>query len=127
MKVEAQPYGDRKVYTVSAFNRGVASWLTRLPSVWVEGEVTEFRRQPGWQSVFFTLKDPSDGACLSVTMPRAGFDGLRLALADGDRIHVYGRPDFYAARGVFQRPISLGCAGSVMSTTCSAPVPSLVR
>jgi exonuclease VII large subunit len=47
-KVAPILYGERKVYTVSAFNRGVASWLTRLPTVWVEGEVTEFRRQPGW-------------------------------------------------------------------------------
>jgi len=55
VKVEPLLYGDRKVYTVSAFNRGVASWVARLPSIWVEGEVTEFRRQQGWQSVFFTL------------------------------------------------------------------------
>ena len=68
MKVEPLLYGDRKVYTVSAFNRGIASWVARLPSIWVEGEVTEFRRQQGWQSVFFTLKDPSDGACLPVSM-----------------------------------------------------------
>ena len=29
MKVEATAYGDRKVYSVGAFNRGVASWLSR--------------------------------------------------------------------------------------------------
>ena len=44
MKVEATAYGDRKVYSVGAFNRGVASWLSRLPTVWVEGEVTELRQ-----------------------------------------------------------------------------------
>ena len=101
MKVEPILYGDRKVYTVSAFNRGVASWVARLPTVWVEGEVTELRRRPGWQSVFFTLKDLEDGACLPVTMPRGGFDGLRLDLADGTRVHVYGRPELYEARGAF--------------------------
>ena len=78
MKVEAIDYGDRRVYAVGAFNRGVADWLSRLPSVWVEGEVTELRRQEAWQSVFFTLKDPSDGACLGVTMLRGRFDALRL-------------------------------------------------
>jgi hypothetical protein len=36
-KVEAIQYGDRKVYAVAAFNRGVAEWLQRLPTVWVEG------------------------------------------------------------------------------------------
>src|SRR5438132_6646455 len=102
MKVEALQYGDRKVYSVAAFNRGVADWLTRLPSVWVEGEITELRRHARWQSVFFTLKDPSDGACLGVTIPRSRFDALRLDLANGDRVHVLGRPDLYEARGDFR-------------------------
>jgi exodeoxyribonuclease VII large subunit len=114
VKVEPLLYGDRKVYTVSAFNRGVASWVARLPSIWVEGEVTEFRRQQGWQSVFFTLKDSTDGACLSVSMPRGRFDGLRLDLGDGMTVHVFGRPELYEARGVFQlralsiEPLGLG-------------------
>jgi exodeoxyribonuclease VII large subunit len=114
VKVEPLLYGDRKVYTVSAFNRGVASWVARLPSIWVEGEVTEFRRQQGWQSVFFTLKDPTDGACLPVSMPRGRFDGLRLELSDGMQVHVFGRPELYETRGVFQlralsiEPLGLG-------------------
>ena len=114
MKVEPLLYGDRKVYTISAFNRGVASWVAKLPSLWVEGEVTEFRRQQGWQSVFFTLKDSTDGACLPVSMPRGRFDGLRLELVDGMTVHVFGRPEFYEARGVFQlraltiEPLGLG-------------------
>ena len=99
MKVPAVQYGDRKVYTVAAFNRGVAEWLGRLPTVWVEGEVTELRRHPNWQSVFFTLKDPGEEACVAVTMPRGQFDALRLDLADGERVHVYGRPALFEARG----------------------------
>jgi exodeoxyribonuclease VII large subunit len=102
MKVEAVQYGDRKVYTVAAFNRGVADWLSRLPTVWVEGEITELRRHERWQSVFFTVKDPNDGACLGVTIPRSRFDALRLELADGDRVHVLGRPQLYEARGDFR-------------------------
>ena len=102
MKVEAVEYGDRKVYTVAAFNRGVAEWISRLPTVWVEGEVTELRRQRAWASVFFTLKDPTDGACLRVSMPRGQFDALQLELLDGERVHVYGRPELFAARGDFR-------------------------
>jgi exodeoxyribonuclease VII large subunit len=93
---------EKKVYSVGAFNRGVATWLQRLPSVWVEGEVTELRRQAAWQSVFLTLKDPSDGACLPVTMPRGQFDALRLDLVDGERVHVFGRAELFAARGDFR-------------------------
>ena len=116
MKVEPVLYGDRKVYSVSAFNRGVASWLTRLPSLWVEGEITELRRQDAWQSVFFTLKDLENGSCLPVTMPRTTFDALRAEVVDGDRVHVYGRPELYEARGAFRlralslEPLGLGAA-----------------
>jgi len=102
VKVAPIEYGDRKVYTVSGFNRGIADWLTRLPTIWVEGELTELRRQDRWQSVFFTLKDPADGSCLGVQMPRGQFDALRLDLANGERVHVYGRPELFEARGEFR-------------------------
>lgn len=108
MKVEATAYGDRKVYSVGAFNRGVSSWLQRLPTVWVEGEVTELRRSDRWASVFFTLKDPQDGACVAVSMARGQFVALRLELADGDRVHCFGRPELFEARGEFRlRALSL--------------------
>ena len=102
MKVEALEYGDRRVFTVASFNRGVAGWLSRLPTVWVEGEVTELRRQDAWQSVFLTLKDPDGGASLGVTMQRTRFDALRLGLRDGERVHVFGRPELFEARGDFR-------------------------
>jgi exodeoxyribonuclease VII large subunit len=101
-KIEPLPYTDRTVYSVGAFNRGVAQWLSRLPTVWIEGEVTELKRHQRWASVFFTLKDPADGSCIGVTMPRGQFDGLRLELSDGERVHVYGRPELFEQRGDFR-------------------------
>jgi exodeoxyribonuclease VII large subunit len=101
-KVEALPYDDRTVYSVAAFNRGVGQWLTRLPTVWVEGEVTELRRHERWATVFFTLKDPADGSCVGVTISRGKFDALRLDLADGERVHVFGRPELYEQRADFK-------------------------
>jgi exodeoxyribonuclease VII large subunit len=99
MKVEAMEVEGRKVYTVRAFNSGIARWLNRLPTVWIEGEVTELRRQQRWASVFFTLKDPESGACLPVQMPRGQFDALDLNLQEGERVHVFGRAELYEQRG----------------------------
>jgi len=101
-KVEALPYDDRTVYSVAAFNRGVGQWLSRLPTVWVEGEITELRRHERWATVFFTLKDPADSSCVGVAMARGRFDALRLDLADGERVHVFGRPELYEQRGEFK-------------------------
>jgi exodeoxyribonuclease VII large subunit len=99
MKVAPILYGERKVYTVSAFNRGVARFLGKLPSVWVEGEVTELRRNEAWATVFLTLKDPKTGACLKVTIARRTYDALGLGLEEGETVHVEGRAELYEARG----------------------------
>jgi exodeoxyribonuclease VII large subunit len=99
VKVEATEVEGRKVYTVRAFNRGLATWVSRLPTLWIEGELTELRHQQRWASVFFTLKDPEDGACLPVQMPRGQFEALDLGLADGERVHVFGRAELYEQRG----------------------------
>ena len=101
-KVEALPYDDRTVFSVASFNEGVGRWLGKLPSVWVEGEVTELRRHERWASVFFTLKDPTDGSSVGVTMARAKFDALELELEDGERVHIFGRAEFYKQRGEFK-------------------------
>ena len=92
-------YGDRKVFTVSSFNRGIASYLGRLPAVWVEGEITELRRNEAWATVFLTLKDPKTGATLSVTIGRRAFDRLELALEEGETVHVSGRAELYEQKG----------------------------
>jgi exodeoxyribonuclease VII large subunit len=99
VKVEATEIDGRKVYSVRAFNSGIATWLNRLPTLWIEGEVTELRRQQRWASVFFTLKDPEDGACLPAQMPRGQFDALELDLREGERVHVFGRAELYEQRG----------------------------
>jgi exodeoxyribonuclease VII large subunit len=99
VKVGATEIDGRKVYSVRAFNSGIATWLNRLPTLWIEGEVTELRRQQRWASVFFTLKDPEDGASLSAQMPRGQFDALALDLREGERVHVFGRADLYEQRG----------------------------
>src|SRR5437763_8708118 len=59
-------------------------------------------RHERWASVFFTHKDPEEGASVGVSMPRGQFDGLRLDLANGERVHVFGRPQLYDQRGDFR-------------------------
>jgi len=94
-KVEHILYGERKVFTVSAFNRGIGMHLGRLPTVWVEGEVTELRHNRAWANVFLTLKDPKTGATLAVTIARRIYDRLDLGLDEGESVHVAGRAELY--------------------------------
>jgi exodeoxyribonuclease VII large subunit len=90
---------ERKVYSVSGFNRGIARVLGRLHAVWIEGEVTELRRNEAWATVFLTLKDPKTGATLKVTIGRRQFDRLDLALREGESVQVEGRAELYELRG----------------------------
>jgi exodeoxyribonuclease VII large subunit len=98
-KVEPIMYGDRKVYPVAAFNSGIAGYLRKLPAVWVEGELTELRRNEAWATVFLTLKDQKTGAILNATIARRAYDRLDLALAEGETVHVHGRAELYEAKG----------------------------
>ena len=99
VKVEATFHGGRKVFSVSAFNEGIGIYLRRLPTLWVEGEVIELRRNDAWAFVFFALRDPTSGASLNATIQRRRFDSLDLDLADGERVLVEGKAELYAAKG----------------------------
>ena len=94
-------YGDRAVYPVSEFNRGVAGWLERLPRVWVEGEVSELKRNDRWALAYLTLKDLSDGSLLPAFIGRTRLDAISPPIQEGERVHVHGRGQIYRARGTF--------------------------
>ena len=95
-------YGERKVWSVTGFVLGVRSRIVDVPTLWVEGEISELKVPQRVQTVFFTLKDPNNGFMLSCTIPKARYEALRLDLRDGDQVQCFGRPDIYAARGTFQ-------------------------
>ncbi|HET6684607.1 MAG TPA: exodeoxyribonuclease VII large subunit, partial [Gaiella sp.] len=90
---------ERKVYSVSTFNRRLNGYVGRVRDVWVEGEVAELRRNPAWATVFLTLKDARTGACLSATMQRGRFDLIEPPLAEGERVQANGGLQLYEARG----------------------------
>ncbi len=97
--MEPTAVADRKVYSVAAFNGRLAGYLARVRDVWVEGEVSELRRNPAWATVFLTLKDAETGACLPATMARRRFDLLEPTLAEGERVQANGALQLYEVRG----------------------------
>ncbi len=90
--------GDRTVYPVAAFNGRLRGYLRRVKSVWVEGEVSELRRNDAWATVFVTLCGDGESR-LKVQMPRRRYDQLGFTLTDGDRVQMKGDVDLYEARG----------------------------
>ena len=90
----------------------IAEWVSRLGEVWVEGQVTQVDRRPGAATAFLTLRDPAADISLRATCRRDVLDGV--VLADGARVVVRARPDYYVARGTLSlrvtelRPVGVG-------------------
>jgi exodeoxyribonuclease VII large subunit len=74
----------------------IGDWISRLGEVWVDGQVAQLTRRPGMPTQFLTLRDPDANISLSVTCPRGV---LPDDVAEGARILVRARPDFWLERG----------------------------
>ena len=92
---------EPRVLTVSELTRTVRATLEdNIGVVWVEGEISNYRKQPSGHQ-YFTLKDEqSQVAC--VWFARGGSRLNQAALADGMHVQVRGALTVYEARGQYQ-------------------------
>lgn len=109
--METSPESPAPVRTVS---RMVGDWIGRLGAVWIDGQVAQVSRRPGVRTAWVTLRDVEVDMSLSVVVDSAVLDRMSPPLAEGQRVIVHGRPEFWAARGQFQvrareiRPVGRG-------------------
>lgn len=89
------------IHTVAGLTRLVRSMLeSGIGDIWVEGEISNFRRQSSGHC-YFTLKD--DSAQLSCVLFARTAAGMRdVQLADGRQIELFGSLSVYEARGQYQ-------------------------
>ena len=88
----------RRVYSVANVNRGLARRIDELPALWVEGEIGDLRYNPKFGFTFLTLRDPDEGATLSVTMSRWAFERIEPRPVEGQRVQVHGKVTVYDKR-----------------------------
>src|SRR5258705_1549653 len=86
-------------WPVRVVSQKIGAWIAKLGWIWVDGQVAQITRRPGTNTVFLTLRDPSADLSVTVTTTRDVVDLGAPGLADGARIVVHARPEFYAARG----------------------------
>ena len=77
----------------------ISQWVDRLGTVWVEGQVAQFNRRQGMNTVFLTLWDTVADISISVTCSRQVFDSLNPPMVEGASVVVHAKPSFYANRG----------------------------
>jgi exodeoxyribonuclease VII large subunit len=111
MALETSPESPAPVRTVS---RLLADWIGRLGGIWVEGQIAQISRRPGMRTLWLTLRDTDADLSLSVVAETTVVDVVSPPLAEGQRVIIYGRPEFYAGRGALQirareiRPVGRG-------------------
>jgi exodeoxyribonuclease VII large subunit len=86
--------GDRRVWSVAEVSAAIARRFEDIPPLWIEGEIRDLRQRGG--QVYFGLSDQTH---LAASMNAIVFDRLMPAPRDGERVHVYGRPQFWPPRG----------------------------
>ncbi|HEX2307242.1 MAG TPA: exodeoxyribonuclease VII large subunit [Jatrophihabitantaceae bacterium] len=93
-KLESSPEHPLPLRRVSA---AIAGWVHRLGEVWVEGQVAQLKRRPGVPTTFLTVRDTDANISMTVTAASTLVDSAQIA--EGARIVMRARPDFYAERG----------------------------
>ncbi len=109
----AAPPAPRGPLTVSLLNRAVRECLEgNLGTVWVQGELSNLRRQPSGHQ-YFSLKDET--AQVSCVLFRSSASGIP-PLHDGMKVELFGDISVYEARGQYQivvRRLQLRGAGEL--------------
>lgn len=111
MAFESSPESPAAVRTVS---RMLGDWIGRLGAVWIEGQVAEFRPRPGARTHYLTLRDTDVDMSLNVVADSAVIGRMDPPLAEGQRVIVHAKPDFWPTRGSLSmrakeiRPVGIG-------------------
>lgn len=94
--LEAQP----RVYQVSQLTRDIRAIMeAAFDSIWVEGEISNFRTVASGHSYFVLKDDKSQVRCVLFKGHRAG---IKFQPEDGDQVLLFGRITVYDARGEYQ-------------------------
>jgi len=106
-------FETRQIYKVSEVTRFIKLLLEESPigDLWVEGEVSNFRR-PSSGHLYFTLKDAESQ--IECVIFKSTADRLRFIPEDGISIIIHGKLTIYEQRGIYQivgtrvEPLGLG-------------------
>ena len=99
-KVATPANKEPEVLTVVQLTRRISGLLEEgIGSVWVEGEISNLRRQSSGHS-YFTLKD--EESQLSCVLFARTASGQKIALRDGLQVQLHGQISVYQPRGQYQ-------------------------
>ncbi|WP_228372816.1 exodeoxyribonuclease VII large subunit [Demequina subtropica] len=78
----------------------IGDFISRLPAVWVEGQVLNVKR---WRHlVFLTLRDTDENMSISATLLAREAEALGIDLVDGTRVVIHAKPEWWTRSGSLQ-------------------------
>ncbi len=92
----------------------VASWIDRLGTVWIEGQVAQLTSRHGSPMVWIVLRDTTVDMSLQLSARRQVFDIVDPPVTEGAKVVVHAKAEFYPARGSLSfsvraiRPVGAG-------------------
>lgn len=110
----ANPRSPEDPYSVRVISGKIEGWISRLGPVWLEGEIAQLNVRSGTKLAYLTLRDIEAPYSLPVTVQTSVIQSVEGGLAEGSRVVVHCKPEFYAQRGQFSmrareiRPVGLG-------------------
>lgn len=87
-------------WPVRVVSQKIGAWISKLGWVWVDGQIAQINRRSGSRGlVFMTVRDPAANLSLTVTTSEEVLQAGAPELAEGDRVTMHAKPEFYPARG----------------------------
>ena len=94
-----------KLFSVTELTRSIRGLLeTRFRSVWVHGEISNYKKHPSGHQ-YFTLKDQR--AAISCVIFRNTLPPFPTTLNDGMQVQVFGNLTVFEARGQYQLNVQI--------------------
>lgn len=101
-------------FSVRDISQHISSWINRLGSIWVEGQIAQLNNRPGTRLAFFVLRDSSVDNSLQAACSPALLQQADVPIEVGARVVVHGKFSYWTGRGTISlrvddiRPVGLG-------------------
>lgn len=80
----------------------IAEYISRMPGLWVEGQVVQLNQRPGTSVAFITLRDTDADVSVSVTAHARVLQAATAPITEGSHVVVHARPTYWTKRGTLQ-------------------------
>lgn len=96
MAMATSPENPAPLHVIS---EQVGEWIKRLGAVWVEGQVTQLNRRGGSSQVYLNVRDVDENVSISVVTSPSAIDTITPPLAEGARIVMHAKPEYWKGQG----------------------------